>query len=278
MAFDKVVDSVALDTELKNLADILREKSETTEELDFYAGDFSQTAESIETGAEARAEIETLIDESGVLDSTEGTATEKIEQLIGFAQWEEVLYEISRNWTTQFQSFFAYPEAKIALKLCYEKALQLNYTFCDSGIERIDYYINCKNATSMWWTFKGAKNLKFIYGINSAKVKKFQEAFCGCTSLETIQEPLNFQSVAADGTNLTFWECRSLKHIKFVAETIKTDLSFVHSVNLTPESIQSIINGLATVETAQTLTLNSAITLTDEQLATINSKGWTLAQ
>jgi hypothetical protein len=47
---------------------------------------------------------------------------------------------------------------------------------------------------------------------------------------------------------------------------------------LTAESIQSIIDGLATVTTAQTLTLNKAIVLTDEQKATINAKGWTLAQ
>jgi hypothetical protein len=52
----------------------------------------------------------------------------------------------------------------------------------------------------------------------------------------------------------------------------------VQSSKLSATSVQSIIDGLATVETAQTLTLAKAIVLTDTQKATINAKGWTLAQ
>jgi hypothetical protein len=55
-------------------------------------------------------------------------------------------------------------------------------------------------------------------------------------------------------------------------------MSLAQSSKLTSESVQSIINGLATVTTAQTLTLNKAIALTDEQKATIQTKGWTLVQ
>jgi len=60
--------------------------------------------------------------------------------------------------------------------------------------------------------------------------------------------------------------------------SIKSSISIPSSPNLSVDTKQSIIDGLATVETAQTLTLNSAIVLTDEQKATIETKGWTLVQ
>jgi hypothetical protein len=59
---------------------------------------------------------------------------------------------------------------------------------------------------------------------------------------------------------------------------IACSISFAQSSSLSATALQSIINALATVTTAQTLTLHKNIALTDEQKATINSKGWTLAQ
>ena len=52
----------------------------------------------------------------------------------------------------------------------------------------------------------------------------------------------------------------------------------MRSSKLSAESVQSIIDGLAIVGTAQTLTLHSSIVLTDEQKAQISSKNWTLVQ
>lgn len=86
-----------------------------------------------------------------------------------------------------------------------------------------------------------------------------------------------------DYTNVTqcsgaFNICYELEEIRFKENSIGVSISFSHSSKLTAESVQSIIDGLATVETAQTLTLNSAIVLTDEQKAQISSKNWTLVQ
>ena len=59
---------------------------------------------------------------------------------------------------------------------------------------------------------------------------------------------------------------------------IACSISFAQSSSLSATALQSIINALATVTTAQTLTLHKNIALTDEQKATIQTKGWTLAQ
>jgi hypothetical protein len=69
-----------------------------------------------------------------------------------------------------------------------------------------------------------------------------------------------------------------IKEIRFVPNCIKLSIG-INSYVLSDESIQSIIDGLATVETAQTLTLHADVKekLTEEQLATITSKNWNLA-
>ena len=73
--------------------------------------------------------------------------------------------------------------------------------------------------------------------------------------------------------------CKSLVTVSFVENSIPFSLSFAQSPLLSDESIQSIINGLATVETAQTLTLHADVKakLTESQIAQITSKNWTLA-
>lgn len=71
----------------------------------------------------------------------------------------------------------------------------------------------------------------------------------------------------------------NLVTITFKPETIKKTIYFRAASNLSDESVQSIINGLAPTETALTLSLNATIKdkLTEEQIATITQKGWTLA-
>ena len=242
MAFDKVVDSAILDTELKNLADILREKSDTAEELDFYAGDFLQTAESIETGADARAEINTLIDESGVLGSTEGMVTEKVKQLIHATDLFFKLYEVN---------FYGI-----------------------HSVERIEFYIDWVKGVN----FQYARGLKYLKGIDISKLISARGLFMACNLLETIEMPFDMSTKVAYHIEHMFLDCSSLVNVGFVAETIIGSISFAASLLLSAESIQSIIDGLATVSAAQTLTFNPSIVLTDEQKATINSKGWTLVQ
>lgn len=75
-----------------------------------------------------------------------------------------------------------------------------------------------------------------------------------------------------------FPDSAKFKEVRFKENTINISISFAYCSGLSSDSVQSIINGLETVTTAQTLTLNKAIVLTDEQKATIQGKGWTLVQ
>ena len=148
-----------------------------------------------------------------------------------------------------------------------------NASLMNSDIERIDFYIG-NPFTSHNNFFRNTRNLKYVKGINMSNSTAIRFMFSG-SGIEIIEEPLDFSKVK-DATNA--FACDHLTEIRFVSGTIKVSVSFNRCLKLSAQSVQSIIDGLATVTEAQTLKINSAIILTDEQKATITAKGWTLAQ
>ena len=67
-----------------------------------------------------------------------------------------------------------------------------------------------------------------------------------------------------------------MREIRFVENSISIPLTFTSS-NLSPDSKNSIFNGLATVETAMTLTLPANLKILQSQVDSANAKGWTVA-
>ena len=157
----------------------------------------------------------------------------------------------------------------------YAEAFNALYSasFMSATIERIDFYIANPFTTHNGF-FRGTSKLKYVKGVNMSNSKNMGLMFSG-SGIEVIEEPLDISQVT---TTLNAFACDNLTEIRFVSGTIKVNINFSRCSKLSAQSIQSIIDGLATVTTAQTLTLNSAIILTDEQKATITAKGWTLVQ
>lgn len=142
-------------------------------------------------------------------------------------------------------------------------------------LESIEQF-NVSSATNLASLFARSNNLKSVNFVNStSKVTNFSGLFAGKTVLETVKG-LDLSSA----TNLVsmFASCSNLKNITFVENSIKINFNLGSSSLLSDESIQSLINGLATVETAQNLTIHNdvATKLTDEQKATISSKNWNI--
>lgn len=143
------------------------------------------------------------------------------------------------------------------------------------ALESIEQF-NVSSATNLASLFTQSNNLKSVDFVNStSKVTNFSGLFAGKTVLETVKG-LDLSSA----TNLVsmFASCSNLKNITFVENSIKINFNLGSSSLLSNESIQSLINGLATVETAQNLTIHNdvATKLTDEQKATISSKNWNI--
>ncbi len=124
-------------------------------------------------------------------------------------------------------------------------------TFHSTGIEEIDVTIDMSGSTGATQMFYGASSLRKIARLIPPPFAIVANVFESCNSLEEI----NFGGLITK--NLDMSECP----------------------NLNKTTLASIVDNLATVTVATTLTLHAKAEarLTDAQRATIDEKGWTLA-
>lgn len=128
------------------------------------------------------------------------------------------------------------------------------FTVCSALTELDVSKFDTSNIDDMGGMFNGCKNMtKLMLGNkwNAAKVKIIKLMFNNCTSLTTINGALNSLGVSLS----------------------------LSASPLNHDSAVRIINGLANVTTAQTLTLSSTTknTLSATEKAVLINKGWTLA-
>lgn len=120
------------------------------------------------------------------------------------------------------------------------------------------------------------KKISFSPKLNALNVTLL---FNGRGSLEEIIGELDLSKItSANVQNNPFNGCTSLVEVRFTKESIKYNLSFTQSSQLSDESIQSILDGLANVTETRTLTLHSEVyaKLTEEQKQSATNKGWTI--
>lgn len=110
------------------------------------------------------------------------------------------------------------------------------------------------------------------------KVTRITLGFDGRYSLQTIVGELDFSECEPTRQQNPFNGCTSLIEVRFTPESIKQNLAFTQSSQLSDESIQSILDGLANVTETRTLTLHSEVyaKLTEEQKQSATDKGWTI--
>ena len=107
------------------------------------------------------------------------------------------------------------------------------------------------------------------------KFSNIQHMCFGSPLLHTIYGALDLSECTNTGS--AFLGCTNLANIEFVPNTIKLSLDFGQCPNLSQDSALSSINGLAVVETAQTLTLPSSAKFTTKQKNDAFAIGWTIA-
>lgn len=146
----------------------------------------------------------------------------------------------------------------------------------------------------------GLKSIKLKCNDNGL-ARSFVMAFAGCRTVETIdlsEFPVRIMNasqlfnyceslveiiceldITGSGCDYAFNFCKKLKEVRFKSQCIGNSISFNVSTMLSDASIQSIIDGLATVETAKTIAFAKVVKdkLTEAQISQITSKNWTLA-
>ena len=156
----------------------------------------------------------------------------------------------------------------------------LNYTFrSTTGLESITLKCTTRGvAMNAHGAFSRCSDLKFLdlsefnttFGVST-------DVFYSCSKLEEIRGEIENTT-----TNWTLWfaSCAKLREVRFKANSIKGAFTISQSPLLSAESVQSIVDGLAdmTGGTSYKLTLHADVKakLTEEQLATIAAKNWTV--
>ena len=178
-----------------------------------------------------------------------------------------------------------------------EKINEENNVDCSSLTQGMSYsFYGCSSITEVNFTnipdiaiptdsmFSLAQNiipnkLKTISFSPKIKSSNGRLMFNGRDTLENIIGELDFSNIKdVDALIHIFNGCTSLIEVRFTPESIKQNLAFTQSSQLSDESIQSILDGLANVSTTQTLSLNSEVyaKLTEEQKQSATDKGWTI--
>ena len=151
----------------------------------------------------------------------------------------------------------------------------------DTGVGSPQWWLDfTKTKKYFHYFFSNADDPNLIEtpAVDTSNGTHFNSMFENDMYLEVINGVLDFSKGAY--FNNAFASCYALREIRFVPLSIKKTNSMVHSSNLSAESIQSIIDGLAdlTGATAQTLTLHATVgaKLTQTQKDAAAAKNWTL--
>lgn len=130
--------------------------------------------------------------------------------------------------------------------------------------------LDLSSCTTLYECFHHCYALKSVGRLKTPNVRKMYALFRNCNELESIEE---IDLSSADSANLLFANCRNLRHVIF-AGSINLSID-VRNTNLDEESIASLVNALSSEGAGKSILLGShSSKLTEEQLNTINQKGW----
>lgn len=159
-----------------------------------------------------------------------------------------------------------------------------NPTTINSGVKiTINYagqtdYMGSIGGYIRWWG-----NNELIWNVDTSKATGFGDFLStpmqnGLVAIRGT--PIDFSSVKS-GIGKGVFNVPKCVFLRFAKQTLKVSIDMSYCYSLDDESIQSILDGLADLadDTAQTLTLHADVKarLTDEQIAAVTAKNWTIA-
>lgn len=124
--------------------------------------------------------------------------------------------------------------------------------------------------------FAYSSSLRLLQLPAGIKASSFIDFANRCSALEEISGVIDLsESTSNEGC---FSSCPLLREVRFRPESIFLSISFKQSKVLSAQTVQSIVEGLATVQQTQTLTLHENVkaALTQEQRAVITARNWLL--
>lgn len=252
MANYKAVDVDQLESDLTIVADAIREKGGTSEPLAFPNG-MKEAVEAIQSGEESEADL-LLTFISGICFKNATFPKDYELDLVIPNYSGETLFTGSTG-LKKIKLSASSEALNISIGNMFSSGNNNVYNDDLTTVDLSDFKVLPNYCTG---TFLNNRSLTEIIGeLNTSN----------CTASSSL-------------TNM-FRSCASLVEVRFAKMTIKVNLNIAHPPNLSAESRQSIVDGLAdlTGGTAQTVTFHADVKakLTDEQKTQITSKNWILA-
>ena len=140
--------------------------------------------------------------------------------------------------------------------------------------------VSTSSVKDMGGMFEGCAALTSLNlsNFDTSKVKDISFMFSRCRKLASLALGSNFDTSNATTVGKVFYSCSALTTITGCLKNLAVSVSLSESP-LDHDSAVRIINGLATVTKAKTLTLSSTTknTLSATEKAVLINKGWTLA-
>lgn len=158
-------------------------------------------------------------------------------------------------------------------------------------------HLNCSNwdtskCTSLSYFLRNCTSIEYVdvSNFNTSKVTNISETFRSANKLKMV-DLRNWDVSNVTTASLTFYQCNSLTSIiggATIEEVLSNNISCMNGLKqglqlqqtakLDRASLRALINGLAEVETTQTLLLGTSKTkLTEEDIAIATAKNWTIA-
>lgn len=230
-----------------------------------------------------------------------GVLTDKVNEVNALARTNLAEHGINLDETTETDDIVSNIVKIPPLKYAYSvKSLFRNGLFPE-GTELIIDIPNCYDLTETF-AFSHIKKLKISGNNNGNGVildrtfnattahAKFVEIdftdfnLCVVTWINAFSQQRNLVKILGEfdfsncATNITFINNASLEEIRLKPNTLFVDFTILQSSLLSTDTIQSIVDGLATVEEQKTLKLHSSVVekLTDEQWQIIYDKNWSV--
>ena len=235
--------------------------------------------------AEAEARNFAILEDCNAVLPTKGVETaETLEQVpvrIGEIVQEEDLIRLV--FAPKFSSLGVFDKEEVILNLdsaeSLDRMLYADWGYTQTKNTKVKHLVlNCPRP------ILGARQITcatdevlehLTLNVDFSKNTTCLQMFNSATALRVIDgTPLNLSS-STNNTNMLL-NSGKVEEIRFVPNTIKVSIGLQGSAKLSNATIQSIIDGLAEVATAQTLTLHADVgaKLTEEQRDAITDKNW----
>ena len=253
MAEYVVVDKEQLEADITTVADAIREKGGTSEQLPFPNG-MADAVRGIQSGG-GEDLMQYVVDFRSMFSNVEFPT-------------DSVLDLNLKNLGKKINTSGNYAE----FDYVFQSANGLKKIICRTPNENV--------RVSMYQTFNRTTATEIDLSEFPVLIYSATQTFYYNSSVEIIKGTLRFADDMKNVANM-FGYASKLKEVRFEENNIRLSIVFASCKLLSNESIQSIIDGLAdlTGQTAQTITWHKDIEakLSEEQKAQITSKNWTIA-